>query len=88
MLNPRFHTAVLAVITLSAILTTAAVAAPPKTAKPTKKDSTTYECSKCHMKVTAAMAKKDKFKDPMDGGKFVPTKKTTTPAGKMGKMKM
>ena len=36
--------------------------------------ATTYECSKCHMKYTAAQAKKDGYKDPMDGGKLVPVK--------------
>ena len=33
-----------------------------------------YECQKCHMKVSAAVAKKDHYKDPMDGGKLVPVK--------------
>ena len=31
-----------------------------------------YECAKCHMKFTAAQAKKDHYKDPMDGGKLMP----------------
>ena len=35
--------------------------------------ATMYECSKCHMKVSAT-AKKDHDKDPMDGGKFIPAK--------------
>lgn len=34
----------------------------------------TYQCQKCHMKVSAATAKKDHYKDPMDGGKLVPMK--------------
>jgi len=47
--------------------------------------STMYECQKCHMKVSAAVAKKDGYKDPMDGGKLIPVK----PTGKsMGGMKM
>ena len=31
-----------------------------------------YQCQKCHMKFSAATAKKDHYKDPMDGGKMVP----------------
>ena len=31
-----------------------------------------YQCQKCHMKVSAATAKKDGYKDPMDGGKLLP----------------
>ena len=54
-----------------ALLPAAAQAAPAKS-----KVATAYECSKCHMKVTAAVAKKDGYKDPMDGGKLVPTKST------------
>ncbi len=33
-----------------------------------------YQCRKCHMKVSAATAKKDHYKDPMDGGKLTPVK--------------
>ena len=47
--------------------------------------ATTYQCQKCHMKVSAATAKKDHYKDPMDGGKFVAVKPM---ASKMGGMKM
>ena len=54
-----------------------------------KKAPAMYECQKCHMKYTAAQAKKDHYKDPMDGGKLVPMKAA---AGKkspaMGGMKM
>ena len=54
--------------------------------------ATRYQCLKCHMKVSAATAKKDGYKDPMDGGKLVPVATTpakTAPAGKpMGGMKM
>ena len=42
---------------------------------------TVYACQKCHMRFTAAQAKKDHYKDPMDGGKLVPVK---TAAGKNG----
>jgi len=37
-----------------------------------KMAATTYQCQKCHMKVSAATAKKDGYKDPMDSGKLVP----------------
>jgi DNA-directed RNA polymerase subunit RPC12/RpoP len=30
-----------------------------------------YQCVKCHMKYTAAQAKKDHYKCPMDGGKLI-----------------
>ncbi len=56
-----------------------------------KTTPSTYECAKCHMKFTAAQAKKDHFKDPMDGGKLVPVKaasKTKTMPAPMGGMKM
>ena len=35
---------------------------------------TVYVCSKCHMNFSAALAKKDHYKDPMDGGTLVPVK--------------
>lgn len=56
----------------AAILPASAFAAPKavkKTAAPT-----IYECVKCHMKVSAAVAKKDHYKDPMDGGALKPVK--------------
>jgi hypothetical protein len=60
--------------------------------KSPKMAATTYQCQKCHMKVSAAVAKKDGYKDPMDGGKLVPTAAApakAAPAGKpMGGMKM
>ena len=49
--------------------------------------ATMYECSKCHMKYTAAQAKKDHYKDPMDGGKLVPIK-SSKKAPAMGGMSM
>lgn len=53
-------------------------------AKPAKKAApTTYECSKCHMTYTAAQAKKDHYKDPMDGGKLVPVAASKKPASSM-----
>jgi len=45
-----------------------------------------YQCQKCHMKMSAATAKKDHYKDPMDGGKLVPMKAAAK--GSMGGMKM
>ena len=54
-----------------------ASAAPVKAAHaaPAKKTAAMmYECTKCHMKVDAATAKKDHYKDPMDGGALVPVK--------------
>ena len=67
-----------------ALLPMTVMAAPAKMAHP-KTAATMYECAKCHMKVSAAVAKKDHYKDPMDGGKLVPFK----PSGKsMGGMKM
>ena len=38
----------------------------------TQTAATMYQCQRCHMKVSAATAKKDHYKDPMDGGKLVP----------------
>ena len=71
------------------LLPLAASAAPAHHAAkaPAKTAATMYQCQKCHMKVSAATAKKDGYKDPMDGGKLMPM--TATPAAKpMGGMKM
>ena len=71
------------------LLPLAANAAPTHhaTKAPAKMAATMYQCQKCHMKVSAATAKKDHYKDPMDGGKLVPVTAATT--GKsMGGMKM
>ena len=71
------------------LLPLAANAAPAHhaTKAPAKMAATMYQCQKCHMKVSAAVAKKDHYKDPMDGGKLVPV--TAPPTGKsMGGMKM
>ena len=61
---------------ISLLLPLTAPAAPAKTAHsmPAKKTAAaaTYECTKCHMKVSAATAKKDGYKDSMDGGALVP----------------
>ena len=71
------------------LLPLAASAAPAHhaTKAPAKMAATMYQCQKCHMKVSAAVAKKDHYKDPMDGGKLVPV--TAAPTGKpMSGMKM
>ena len=56
-----------------------------KVASRAAKTSLMYECQKCHMRVSAAVAKKDHDKDPMDGGKLVPVKAAARPSGKMPK---
>jgi hypothetical protein len=60
----------LALLPMTALAAPAKIKPAPKTAK----SAAMYECSKCHMKVTAAVAKKDGYKDPMDGGALVPVK--------------
>ena len=51
--------------------------------------TSTYQCQKCHMKVSAAVAKKDHYKDPMDGGTLVPMNAAAgKKSGAMGGMKM
>lgn len=81
-INSRLALAGLAI----ALLPTAVCAAPMKAMHkaPAHKAAAAamYECQKCHMKYTAAQAKKDHYKDPMDGGKLVPVKAATKP-GKM-----
>jgi len=74
-----------------ALLPITAFAAPAKmthhTAGKKMASAAMYECQKCHMKVSAAVAKKDHYKDPMDGGKLVPVK-PSSPGNSMGGMKM
>lgn len=67
-------------------------AAVPAVARPLAKSSKAvpaaqYECQKCHMRYSAAVAKKDKFVDPMDGGKLTPVKASPkkSPAAKSSK---
>jgi hypothetical protein len=66
-----------------ALVPMGASAAKPKV----KAAPTTYECAKCHMKFSAAQAKKDHYKDPMDGGKLAPVKAAKPAAKPMGDMK-
>lgn len=60
-----------------ALLPATAFAAPatPYAAVPAHKSAkaaaTVYECQTCHMRVTAAQAKKSHYKDAMDGGKLI-----------------
>lgn len=60
------------------LLPLAANAAPAHHAMKMPAKATMYQCQKCHMKVSAATAKKDGYKDAMDGGKLVPL--TAAPA--------
>lgn len=64
------------------LLPSAVFAAPTHKAAHVKKTpaAMTYQCSKCHMTFTAAQAKKDHYKDPMDGGKLVPVAPKKAPA--------
>lgn len=56
------------------LLPSAVLAAPIHRMPSAKKAvaATTYQCSKCHMTYTAAQARKNHYKDPMDGGTLVP----------------
>lgn len=79
----RISVVALSIATLAfAALPSVVHAGPPAksaSSKPAKKPAaaaTQYECQKCHMKYSAADAKKDKFVDPMDGGKLTPIKPT------------
>ena len=65
----------LAIVSLCLLSEAALLAAPPKTAPAKKSAPAFYQCTKCHMKVSAAAAKKSHYKDSMDGGTFVPVKK-------------
>jgi|GEM_PF-937549 hypothetical protein len=80
---------IIAAVLLIAILPTIAFASPTKKAKtnaPAAAAASVYECSVCHMQFSAADAKKDHYKDAMDGGKLLPVKaagKSTTKAAPM-----
>ena len=50
-----------------------------------KVTAATYQCQTCHMKFTAAQAKKDHYKDPMDGGTLLPVKPAAKTSSTMGK---
>ena len=64
-------------------------AAPAYHTAPAKMAATMYQCQKCHMKVSAATAKKDGYKDPMDGGKLIPMNAAPAKSGDaMPSMKM
>lgn len=76
------------------LLPIASMAAKPAAPKghAAKVTATAFQCQTCHMKFTAAQAKKDHYKDPMDGGTLLPVKpaaKTSSTMDKsMGGMKM
>lgn len=69
-------TSIATVLLITASLLPASVgyAAPAKTAHAAKHAVVVYLCTKCHMKLSAAQAKKDHYVDPMDGGKLIPVK--------------
>lgn len=80
-MNTRAGTRIALAGLVTALLPTTLLAAPakPHFTLPARKSgkatfAAMYECSKCHMKVSAAVAKKDHFKDPMDGGTLTPVK--------------
>jgi len=76
-------------LALSLLPMTASAAPVHHAAKaPAKTAATMYQCQKCHMKVSAATAKKDGYKDPMDGGKLLPMAAAPTKTAPMGSMKM
>lgn len=81
------------------LLPIASMAAKPAAPKghAAKVTATVYQCQTCHMKFTAAQAKKDHYKDPMDGGALKPVKPAVNATstmnnsmggGSMGGMKM
>jgi len=67
------------------LLPIASMAAKPAAHKAHTKmvTASTYECQTCHMKFTAAQAKKDHYKDPMDGGTLLPVKPAAKASSKM-----
>lgn len=71
---------------LACLTSVAAVATPAKPHKAVA--ATMYECQVCHMKVSAAVAKKDHYHDPMDGGALIPVKPAVAKSSSMGGMKM
>ncbi len=65
----------IAILALTALLVPGMAFAGTKKAAPKKTAAAAwYVCAKCHMKYSAAEAKKDHYIDPMDGGKLVAVK--------------
>jgi hypothetical protein len=64
-----------------ALITIAPLSAFASTTHKMAAAATVYVCSKCHMKFSAADAKKDHYKDPMDGGTLVAVKSGSVKAG-------
>jgi hypothetical protein len=76
-------------IAIAAALTLVAPVSSLAATKHAKPTSTVYVCKTCHMHFSAADAKKDHFKDPMDGGMLMPMKATMAKnSSTMGGMKM
>ena len=68
-------------ILLIALVPSALFASPtkPSKTKAVAPAAVVYECSVCHMRFSAADAKKDHYKDAMDGGKLIPVKPAPKP---------
>ena len=75
-MNSKLTAATMALAAVALGLLPPTVSAAPAKTTPAKKTAAavTYECTTCHMKVDAATAKKDGYKDPMDGGTLIPVK--------------
>lgn len=71
---------IIALAVVTATVIPAAFAAPQHKGQTLKHKAqaaaTAYACQKCHMRFTAAQAKKDHYKDPMDGGTLLPMRAT------------
>lgn len=72
----------LSLLVFSPVISSAKTAAHAKKTMAVSK----YQCVKCNMEYSAADAKKDKFKCPMDGGKLVKEKAAKPAAMKMKPM--
>jgi hypothetical protein len=76
MKNVTYAALILALLPMSGLAAQAKSMHPSLHKAASKKAAPTmYECTKCHMIVTAAVAKKDHYHDAMDGGTYVPVKK-------------
>ena len=75
----------IAILSLTALLIPGMALAGTTGKKATPKKSAGaawYVCAKCHMKYSAAEAKKDHYIDPMDGGKLVAVKSSPKTSAK------
>jgi hypothetical protein len=74
-------------VVMIAMLPSILLASPAKKVKakaPAAVSASVYECSVCHMQYSAADAKKDHYKDSMDGGKLLPVKPAVKSTAKSG----